>query len=226
MVLGVTKTDTHKLLLDGTCVLPRERFIREQLNNFLARAPGSVKGYDGVEPRPGTLASARTDTYYTVLSLPMIGGGVPDMDNGHLTFKVDKCVRRCLTIRDSQAAIVGAIYFLIEFKTRYCEVLLIGVKASHQKKHFGTTLLQSALLVAKLYDCQYVHVNLAPNAMRFYKNQGFIGTTCTALCFDFQADYSKEQFAKKAKETAPHFDLQRFSDDVGAKRNEALRLFG
>lgn len=220
MVSGVTKTDTHKLLSDSTCVLPRERFIRQQLDAFSARAPGVVKGYDGVEPRRGAPRSARRDTYYDVLSLPMIGGGVPDMNNGHLTFKVEKCVRRCLTIRDSQGVIVGAIYFSIEFKTRYCEVLLIGVREAYRKKRFGTTLLQSALVIAKLYDCRYVHVSAAPAAMAFYKNQGFIGTSCAALYFDFQADYSKEQFAKKAQVTAPHFDLQRFSDEMEAKRKE------
>jgi len=226
MIPSINKTDTHKLLIGSTLVLPREQFIRQQLANFLASKSVRVKGYDGMEPTRGVPLSARSNTYYSVLSLPMIGGGIPDMDKGHLTCAVEKCVRRCLTIADSNAEIVGAIYFLIEFKTRFCEVLHVGVKKSHQNQQFGTTLLQSTLAIAKLYDCRYVHVNPAPSAMRFYKNQGFIGNTCVALYFDFQDNYSKEQFTKKAKVTAPHFDLQRFTDDVEAKRIEALRSFG
>lgn len=214
------KTDTHKRLTISRYVVPRECYIRRQLDRFMQQMLPVVRGYNGMSPASAAPVSERIATYKAVLPLPIVGGAVPDMKNGHITDVDQHGVRRCLTVQDRQAGIVGAIYFRINLATRVCYVDCLGVSRAHHKKHFGQTLLQCAIVIARVYACKKVELSSVLSAIAFYKGQGFMQTACYCE-FDFQNVVSLDRFAAKSRDTAPHFSLQSLACEVEAKRKEA-----
>lgn len=216
------KTDTHKRLPVSRYIVPRECYIRRHVDRFMQQMVPVVRGYNGMHPVSSAPASDRTATYQAVLPLPIVGGAVPDMKNGHITDVDQNGVRRCLTIRDREAGIVGAIYFRINFATRVCYVSGLGVAEAYHKnkRHFGQTLLQCAIVIARVYACQKVELSSVPAAVSFYRGQGFMQTSYLHE-FNFQNVVSLDRFSAKTRDAAPHFSLQSLACEVDAKRKEA-----
>jgi hypothetical protein len=217
------KTETHKKQKGGFHVVPRERYIRRKLVHFLANAAPTVQGYNGKAPQSGALPDQRTATYEAVIRLPMFSGCVPDMKNGHLTHNDQNSVKRCLTISDREAGIVGAIDFSINLKTKVCEVWALGVKESHQRKQFGAILLQCAVIVSRLYDCAKVTLYSVSSAEGFYRGQGLVKQH-GMFALDFRDEASKAQFERKAQKTAPNFTLKSLIEKTAQIERKVLRL--
>lgn len=216
------KTDSHKRLASSLFVVPRERFIKEQLAKFLAPVEPSVRGYNGEAPARYAPPTPRTRTYQAVNSLYLLSGLVPDMKNGHVTSFNQKSVQRCLTIADRVAGIVGAIYFRINLETKVCEVVRLQVDDSRHNRHFGATLLQTACIISLLYDCSKIKVNSLPTAEGFYQGQGFEIIFGGYFELNFQNSRSREQFENKARKTSPGFEMQSLMSEAEEKKKQAL----
>ena len=200
--------------------MPRERYIRQVLGNFLTDAQATVQGYNGRASQKDVADDARTETYNAVKRLPIVGSGnIPDMKNGHI--EEFGYVTRCLTVRDPKAQIVGAIYFSINLAAKVCNVNLLGVAPEYQKQHFGAILLQSAVIIAKLYDCKNVSLCSVASAEGFYQGQGLVKRD-SRFELSFQDSQSLVQFEKKAQKTQKEFTLQSLSSKVSQMQREVL----
>lgn len=213
----VYEDDTHhKYFPAVNLFVPRESYVQAELATFLApieqKKNIKVRGYQGCANGQLPLAEKyRHEEYLRVRKLTLFSTCLfYDMKKGHQSFWLKKRIERCLTLSYGDVGIIGAIHFEISFISSHnqCFIRKLEIDSRYHNKGFGSVLLQAALLVALLYDCNEVDLIPSKNAKTFYKNHGFSNDSLVGLGLNFKNRTACSLLVSKVAKTAPHYHFE------------------
>lgn len=222
---NLSQANTHKLL--GNCLVPRERYLRKQLDAFLQdvyrNAKVTVVGYQGLKSlleieKVKSFTQIKNDLITNLVLFAL--GRFELMGNWHEKILLNDAylLTRCLAIQVAGET-AGAIEFTINLKSKKCTLDLLEIDENQQRKHLGTILLHSAIMIALCYECYTVECHATFNAIGFYEKNGFCLQSRNGLhVLKFSDAASREKLLSKVQLTAPSFALQSWLDAVSLER--------
>lgn len=119
----------------------------------------------------------REVNFQTLLELDIFSGmgctEIPEMQNGHVSSRLDR-VHRILIVRHTRhLGLIGAIYFEIDLSDQLITVHACAVSNKEQAKGLGSFLLESALLISMLYGVENVCLETTGRGITLYTKHGF-----------------------------------------------------
>ena len=169
--------------------IPSEKFIKkiyEEFNVLLESKKVIIRGYQGTYIDSDSEDSVsfisldsernrKSKEFRQLKELDIYGSmdneEIVDMNNGHVM--IANTIKRSVVLQNDDNSVIGAISFDINLNHHQATVLAFAVQDKRQNQRLGSTLLQAAILISKLYGVNVINVEPTDVALPIYLKHGF-----------------------------------------------------